>query len=480
VVYHARSETSKYNAVLATLEQATGTVPFEIGQGIFAASADDLDTGFGFDIDRRLHLGATAWTFFARHGINPFEPIVPVGTHAGDTLTLRLSTDGTRFEVLEGNPPAPGAAPEFSWPLNSSLPLSINTLAGNDTVVVELPAGAAGPAAGIRLNLGAGSNNLLVKSGNVRIDSTATGGMLSTTVLGTAHLTTTRFGQSALTLADNSRATLLAGGGTSLLNSLVVGSGATLDITNNALVIDYATSSPAATIRAEIIEGRGGAGLGKPWNGTGITSSAAAQANSAAPDSRSVGYTENALLPLGPYMIFRGVPVDATSVLIAYTRTGDANLDGIVNNDDVTVVGANFAPGQAKPAASAWALGDFEYNGFVDNDDVTLLGAFYNPAATPAAPTNEEGRSTKDEVLGTQYPVHSTIERADASHGTEVTAVQNHAHRIARLQESSIDRLRAADLAAARLAFFESLPKLDDLPPLDEWFASPRRKKTWR
>jgi hypothetical protein len=74
------------------------------------------------------------------------------------------------------------------------------------------------------------------------------------------------------------------------------------------------------------------------------------------------------------------------SVLIAYTRTGDANLDGLVNDDDVTIVGANFAPGFSKPH---WALGDFDYNGFVDNDDVTLLGAFYNPSAAPLiAPTS--------------------------------------------------------------------------------------------
>ena len=66
-----------------------------------------------------------------------------------------------------------------------------------------------------------------------------------------------------------------------------------------------------------------------------------------------------------------------------FTRTGDANLDGIVNNDDVTIVGANFAPGFAKPR---WDLGDFDYNGFVDNDDVTLLGVFYNPGG-PMVPT---------------------------------------------------------------------------------------------
>jgi hypothetical protein len=68
-----------------------------------------------------------------------------------------------------------------------------------------------------------------------------------------------------------------------------------------------------------------------------------------------------------------------------YTRTGDANLDGLVNDDDVTIVSASYAPGVAN---ASWALGDFDYNGFVDDDDVTLLGAFYDPSAAPLAASN--------------------------------------------------------------------------------------------
>jgi hypothetical protein len=132
-------------------------------------------------------------------------------------------------------------------------------------------------------------------------------------------------------------------------------------------------------IRQQILAGRGGVGLGASWNGTGITSSAAAAANQTAAESRSVGFAENASLPLGAYTTFRGLPVDSTAILIAFTRTGDANLDGIVNDNDVTIVGATYAPGAPQ---AGWAFGDFDYNGFVDDDDVTLLGAFYDPAAS--------------------------------------------------------------------------------------------------
>jgi hypothetical protein len=119
---------------------------------------------------------------------------------------------------------------------------------------------------------------------------------------------------------------------------------------------------------------------GGAWTGTGITSRAAAAENATNPEARSIGYAENATLPLGPYATFRGQVVDDTAILIAYTRTADANLDGAVNDDDVTIISATYAPGVPQPH---WALGDFDYNGFVDDDDVTLLGVFYDPSVPP-------------------------------------------------------------------------------------------------
>jgi hypothetical protein len=153
---------------------------------------------------------------------------------------------------------------------------------------------------------------------------------------------------------------------------------ATLDLTDSAIVLDYpaAGPNPAADVRARIMAGRGAPGLIGTWDGKGITSSTSA----AAPDSTSVGYAVNADMPLGAVPTFRGQAVDPSSVLIRHTRLGDANLDGVVNDDDVTIVGAMYAPGTAN---AAWANGDFDYNGFVDDDDVTLLGALYAPGETP-------------------------------------------------------------------------------------------------
>ena len=225
-------------------------------------------------------------------------------------------------------------------------------------------------------------------SATLAVEGSATVGGISgggTTNVGTgaaaATLTAAHIRQGVLNIAVGSQANTNVAGGTSVLGTLTIAGTPNAPTAkfnlNGPAILDYTDASPVANIRQLILAGRGGAGSGATWTGMGITSSAAAAGE---PESRSVGYAENSALPLGPYTNFRGQPVDNTAILMAYTRTGDANLDGVVNDDDVTIVGASYAPGVANPH---WALGDFDFNGFVDDDDVTLLGAFYDPSAAP-------------------------------------------------------------------------------------------------
>jgi hypothetical protein len=269
--------------------------------------------------------------------------------------------------------------------------------AGDDSLTISATDAVPNGFGFLQYRSGTGANTLAIENGVARIDATMNAnGTLATTVEDGAQLITHRMRQTSLTLADGSRATILSDGsdaGTSVLNSLTINPGGTLDVNDNALIVDYTGASPASAIRGKIVEGRGGVGIGQgKWAGTGITSSSAQQINATMPEARSVGYAENAALPLGPYATFRGVPVDDTSILIAYTRTGDANLDGVVGDADVTVVGAIYAPGVSQPH---WALGDFDYNGFVDDGDVTLVGALYDPTAAPVASPPPE-RTTAD------------------------------------------------------------------------------------
>jgi hypothetical protein len=248
-------------------------------------------------------------------------------------------------------------------------------------------AGAQTHGAGAVLTVAAGTANLNANAGSNTARNLTVNADSTTNFGAGQHL-------AALNVGAGATATLTAGGAKNLVTGAlsIAGGGGTptgkLDLTNQAAIIDYTGTSPAATVRAQILAGRGGAGLGKGWNGMGISSSAAAAAVATDPESRSVGFAENAAMPLGALTTFRGQPVDDTSLLVAFTRTGDANLDGLVNDDDVTIVGATYAPGVSQPS---WALGDFDYNGFVDDDDVTLLGVFYDPTAPPLAAPADSG-----------------------------------------------------------------------------------------
>ena len=318
------------------------------------------------------------------------EPI-PVELSAGvisitQPLTTITGTDGDdHYHVIRAgsqlliyeNTPAVGQ-PKYTSEIAALGPsLTINALGGNDSLVVDSGDQTTLGLEQLIFDAGAGDNTLTLSHGSARIDAIAAGSTLNTTVKSGAHLSTNRLSQNGLSIAENGRVTLLPDGGTSVITGLSLATGATLDIGNSALVLDYSGQSPVELVRDRIISGRTRAGLGEGlWTGTGITSSAAAAANAVESESRAVGYAENALLPLGPYTSYRGVPVDDTALLITFTRTGDANLDGWVNDEDVTILSATYNPVTPNPQ---WAQADFDYNGVIDDGDVTVMGVFYDP-----------------------------------------------------------------------------------------------------
>jgi hypothetical protein len=407
------------------IERATDGVSFSTLANLPANSTSFQDVGLQSNITysyRVRAIGLQVQSDPSNVATATPQLITITGTSGNDTYHVIRA--GSQLQIYENTAPS-GRPTYFSELAAMGGALTINSLEGNDTLTVST----SGEPLGIGqliYNAGAGGNSLVAERGSARIESTAIGGTLNTTVNAGANLSTARLQQNNLTLGENSKVTLLPGGGTSVITSLTASPSSTLDIGNGAIVINYGGATPVAAMRARILAGRGGPGLGASWTGAGITSSAAAQANATDPEAWSVGYAENAALPLGAYASFRGVTVDATSVLIAYTRTGDANLDGLVNDDDVTIVGATYAPATAQ---AHWALGDFDYNGFVADDDVTLLGVFYQPGAGAApAPfpqhVNDGGagreRGDKPEAtesmgsgeyreLSTQYPPRAVI-----------------------------------------------------------------------
>ncbi|MGA2233827.1 MAG: dockerin type I domain-containing protein, partial [Tepidisphaeraceae bacterium] len=148
------------------------------------------------------------------------------------------------------------------------------------------------------------------------------------------------------------------------LSSLTINPGGVLDITNNAVAINYTPgSSPAATIRQLIATGY----ANDTWTGPGIDSSAAALN----PGRFTVGYADG--------NVDQGTAAAANQVLVEYTLAGDANLDGTVNFADLLVVAQNFnhtLDTHGNPID--WADGDFNYDGKVNFADLLLVAQNFN------------------------------------------------------------------------------------------------------
>jgi autotransporter-associated beta strand protein len=140
------------------------------------------------------------------------------------------------------------------------------------------------------------------------------------------------------------------------LTSLSISGNGTLDIGNNDIIIDYsAGSDPIFAIKSWIMSGYAGGS----WTGTGITSSAAA----AHPSSYGIGYADSADL---------GNPAGLASgqIELKYTLLGDANLEGVVNGSDFSILAANFGSG-----ATNWDQGNFLFTSSVNGSDFSALAA---------------------------------------------------------------------------------------------------------
>jgi hypothetical protein len=171
---------------------------------------------------------------------------------------------------------------------------------------------------------------------------------------------------------------ILANGGpsnTSRIKSLAIAGGtdawtSKLDLTNNDMIIDFtAPNSPLATIQNQIKS----AFAGGSWNGNGIASSSAAASGV---HKTALGFGEASALGI---TTFNGMSV-TDAVLVKYTYSGDANLDGKVNALDFNALATQFG-GTGK----TWINGDFNYDGNVNSLDFSALSSNFNQAlAAPA------------------------------------------------------------------------------------------------
>src|SRR5206468_6036284 len=129
-----------------------------------------------------------------------------------------------------------------------------------------------------------------------------------------------------------------ASGNAARVKAISITSGAALDLTGGALVIDYDSTSPLATILSLI-------------GGGGIMSSQSSPLT-------AIGYAEATELGISTFL---GQSVDSTALLLRYTYYGDADLNSAVDTIDFNMLAANFSK-----TGQTWDHGDFNGDGNAD------------------------------------------------------------------------------------------------------------------
>jgi hypothetical protein len=344
------------------------------------------------------------------------------GTSGADNLVLTLDADHQHIDVTNNGV---SQAPVL---IVANGKLFIHGNGGSDIVTIDESNGevlAAGASTNVLDSL-AGSNVVLNFIGSAGADSVTLDGTAakkvvfngSTLNVSTANLTglgyTSTGGSDALTVlgsvpvalnANVGTVTVAAGGGVAAaapsttrqvnFSSVNIGSGAkvafakaaahanhtvaaidaltiaktgaaftgTLDLGDNVLILRNAGATGAAGILSMLSSGLAGGA----WNGTGLASSAAATDPNAA---TALGWLPNTD---AGFSQFEGVNVGATDVMVKYTYYGDADLNGMVDSDDVNLT----TGGYGTTSGATWDSGDFDYSGGVNSDDANLLTSNY-------------------------------------------------------------------------------------------------------
>jgi len=161
--------------------------------------------------------------------------------------------------------------------------------------------------------------------------------------------------------------------GLTQLTSLSITGNGVLDIRNNHLILSYGASDPMSTIYGYLLSGYSNDAM----DGPGIFSSDARIPENGR--QYGVGFAD------GKDGVVAGL--SSGQIEIKYTLLGDANLDGVVNGSDFSILAANFGLG-----ATNWDQGNFWFSSSVNGSDFSALAANFgqgdNGAAVSVSPAD--------------------------------------------------------------------------------------------
>jgi hypothetical protein len=197
------------------------------------------------------------------------------------------------------------------------------------------------------------------------LDVAADSSLTLTGTIGASGVAVTKTGAGTAVLPGLRAASLSVNGGTirmapantdaavSVVSALTIAADAKLDLTNNAIVIDYATggTSPLVAVAGAIAGGQ--------------------LISSTAPGNYAIGVVEGTVITGG---IFGGITLDADAVVADLTLKGDANLNYSVTFDDLLALAQNY---DAAGSGKLWSDGDSNYDGRVNFDDLLALAQNY-------------------------------------------------------------------------------------------------------
>jgi hypothetical protein len=251
---------------------------------------------------------------------------------------------------------------------------------GNDSIAVEAsPYG--DPATSITLDAsapaGLAANVSVSVDGSkttVGFDSTQRLAALSLTGGASVHMSSVTAVTGAARTPDNHYVLVV--------NSLTIDRYSRLDLNDNDLLIHTgshdAGETELSTVQQYLLTGSGTpAGTyvnGVNWSGIdGLTSSAAAAQFTANHNTEvtALGYALSDDLTY-PISTFDGETTQAGDVLVKYTYTGDAALDGTVNGDSVNLLSGHYGT-----SGNTWATAAFEFDGVTGGDSVNIISGAY-------------------------------------------------------------------------------------------------------
>jgi hypothetical protein len=287
-----------------------------------------------------------------------------LGLHAlGDTLKI-TGTSGADAVTISASQVTISSVGDATLPLNGVEAVRFDAAAGDDTMTLAAAAGSQA----LDFRGGTGDDTLNVNAGTYVFNEDpvlTTEDLAINVATGGAVLANADVHLRALNITGGSFVMPANGSRVLRTRALSIAAGM-LDLADNDMIVDYGDdiASPVGDITEWLRTGYNFGG----WDGSGLITSRpdalAGVTALAVAEARDVLFLSG--VETAP---FSGQSADATCVLIKYTYSGDANLDGSVDAADYGMID-NFIQ---FPGASGYWNGDFNYDGIIDAGDYGLI-----------------------------------------------------------------------------------------------------------